>query len=139
MPEVQQSMSGSLAPPCLCAMRSLTAPDPLAAMGYALTIKVIRVGLSLYKQQVPRRHCNRNPVTYLPEDGVSVLDGDGDVVLATSGDGRRLTLPEQQRVVSLRRHRQANDLLARVARVWEQLARQLDVAALAGELRLRRD
>ena len=47
MPEVQQSMSGSLAPPCLCAMRSLTTPDPLAAMGYTLTIKVIRVGLSL--------------------------------------------------------------------------------------------
>ena len=75
----------------------------------------------------------------LPEERISVLNGDGDVVLSTAGDGRSLTVPEEQSVLAVSGDGHPDDLLAGVTRVRQQLPRQLHVAAFARKLRPRAD
>jgi len=48
----------------------------------------------------------------LPEDGISFLDGDGNVVLSTARDGGCLTLPEEKRILVVSGDGQSDDLLA---------------------------
>ena len=76
-------------------------------------------------------------IDWQPEDGISVLDGDGDVVFATAGDGGSLTLPEEQSVVDVGRHGHLDDLLVS-SFTWmrKQPLCQLYVAAFARKLRL---
>jgi len=86
---------------------------------------------------VAARDVRRSTAQVIAEDGISILDGDGDVVLGATRDGRCLTVPEQQSVAEHGRHRQLDNLLGVLAAVRQQLGRQLDVAALAHKLRRR--
>jgi len=72
----------------------------------------------------------------LPEDGISILYCYGKVVFTTAGDGRSLTVPEEQSVLVLSGDCHPDDLLSRVTCMRQQLLRKFNVATFARKLRL---